>query len=134
MIEGPSKPVENTGKEQKIREIIALARELSKSPEGFPLPGMGPETYARMKATEEEFPDYTAPIDELVERFAREGMKVVLGKFPESGNVFILPSQSVDIRKDSISPEDLQINETMDAMLKKLIHSAASKPRLLRRG
>jgi len=48
-------------------------------------------------------------------------MKVVLGKYPESGNVFILPAQSDDIVNDNLFPRHLQTNEMMGEKLKKLI-------------
>jgi len=77
-----------------------------------------------MRASEEEFPGYTTPIDELIERFEKEGMKVVLGKHPESGNVFILPAGSEDIEQDSIAPRQLQISDGMDERLKNLVNGA----------
>ena len=82
---------------------VILAKELGESHEVFPFPGVNSEAYLGMKDDEEKFPGYTTPIDELVKRFENEGMKVVLGKHPDSGNVFILPSQSNDIENDSIS-------------------------------
>ena len=108
-------------KEERIIEIVILAKELGESHEVFPFPGVNSEAYLGMKDDEEKFPGYTTPIDELVKRFENEGMKVVLGKHPDSGNVFILPSQSNDIENDSISPKQLQISKTMNDKLKKLI-------------
>ncbi len=104
----------------KKERMIALALELSQSQETFSFPGLDPDTYPKIKAAEEEYPGYTTPIDKLVERFKREGVKVVLGKHPESGNVFILPSQSNDIENDSISPKQLHTSELTDARLKEL--------------
>lgn len=108
-------------KEQKRHEIVALAKELSESQESFPFPGIHPESYSKIKAEEEEYPGCATPIDELLERFANEGMKVVLGAHPESGNVFILPRGSDDIENDSLLPRSLQIDEIMDEKLKQLI-------------
>jgi sugar phosphate isomerase/epimerase len=107
--------------EQKKGEIITLAKELSESSESFPFPGIHPESYAKIKTEEEEYPGCATPIDELLERFANEGMKVVLGAHPESGNVFILPAGSDDIENDNLLPRSLQIDETMDERLKQLI-------------
>lgn len=111
-----------TEKEPTRKEkIIALAMELYKSGEIFPFSGIDAESYSKMKAGEEEDPGYTTPIDEIIERFKSEGMKVVLGKNPQSGNVFVLPAQSDHIEMDSISPKQLQLNEGMNEKLRGLI-------------
>jgi hypothetical protein len=102
-------------------KYISLAKELFESQERFSFPGIDPDAYARMKAAEEEYPGYTTPIDELIARFRQEGLKVALGKYPESGNVFILPAGSDDIEQDGISPGQLQVNDQMDEKLKTLI-------------
>ncbi|MDO8407817.1 MAG: hypothetical protein Q7S95_01090 [bacterium] len=102
-------------------KYIQLGRGLFESHEHFPFPGIDPEAYPKIKATEEEFPGYTTPIDELIERFKNEGMKVVLGEIHESGSVFILPVGSENIEEDSIGPWQLQISEGMDERLKNLI-------------
>ena len=76
---------------------------------------------ADIKADEEASGYTTAMFDNLMERFKAQGMKVVLGKYPASGNVFILPSESSDIENDSIFPKHLQISEITNEKLKKLI-------------
>src|SRR4051812_35257229 len=91
--------------------LISLAKELFESNETFSFPGIDPETYEKMKASDEEYPGFTAPIDEKIERFKKEGMKVILGKNPETGNVYILPAGSTDIEMDGISPRELQTSE-----------------------
>ena len=111
----------NVERELKRERISALAKELSENLDDFPFSGITQEAYSRIKAVEELFPDYTTPIDTLIERLKNEGMKVVLGKDPTSGNAYILPAQSNDIQKDAIFPKYLQISETMDERLKKLI-------------
>ena len=123
MSESPPNQFENKidEKEERRKEIIALAVELSENQEGFPFPGIDPEAYLKLKSEEEELPGYATPIDELIERFKNEGMKIVLGKYPGSGNFFILPLLSNDIENDSIFPEHLQIIGTIDERLKKLI-------------
>jgi hypothetical protein len=114
-------PTHSEKEPTRKEKIIALAVELSESRESFAFPGIDPEFYSKIKAGQEEDPDHSTPIDELVERFKNEGMKVVLGKYPESGNVFILPAQSDDIENDSVFPRHLQINEGMNDKLKELI-------------
>lgn len=123
MTEIPSIQFENKNevRDQKVKELLALATELRESQETFPFPGIEAEAYAKLKASDEEFPGCVTPIDELVERFRNEGMKVSLGAYSESEFVFILPAQSGDLRNDSVYPRHLQISETMDERLKKLI-------------
>lgn len=108
-------------KETRRMEIIYSAMALAESQETFPFPGIDPEAYVKMKADEEEYPGYTTPIDELIERFKNEGMIVVLGHNPRSGNVYILPAQSTNIEMDSISPKQLQLSDRMNEQLKALI-------------
>jgi hypothetical protein len=121
MNEVPPNQAENEAKEQKRSEVVALARELSESNENFSFPGIHPESYAKIKAELEEYPGCSTPIDELLERFRNEGMKVVLGADPESGNVFILPGGSDDIENDSLLLKSLQVDEIIDERLKELI-------------
>ncbi len=139
MSEGPPKSVESKkpGREGWVREesaklkiekIVALAKELAESHEGFPFPGIEPEAYIeKVKAdiaSEKDMSlyDISSPtIDELIERFKIEGMKVVLGKYPENGIVHILPTQSNDIQSDNIPPKYLQISEGMNEKLRELI-------------
>jgi hypothetical protein len=102
-------------------KIISLARELFESQENFPFLGVDPEGYLEMKTGDEEAPGYSTPTDEILERMKNEGMKIVLGKNPESGNVYVLPAQSTDIEMDSISPKRLKISEGMNEKLTELI-------------
>ncbi|MEI6528555.1 MAG: hypothetical protein WCO10_02690 [bacterium] len=107
--------------EQRRKEIISLATEISGSQEIFSFPGVDQEAYAKIKAEDEEYPGCTTPIDEIIKRFKAEGIKVVLGKDPESGNVYILPAQSSDIENDGLFPKVLITTEGMNDNLKKLI-------------
>lgn len=119
MTEGP--PNEDAGREQKRKELIALAIEISGNQEGFPFPGIDPEIYLGIKAALEKFPGYSTPIDELIEKFKSEGMKVVLGTYREKGDVFVLPLHSDNLADDNLFPSDLRISNDMDEKLKKLI-------------
>jgi hypothetical protein len=119
MSEGiPTRSEKELGRKERM---IALARELSGRHEKFTFPGINPEAYAKIKADEEEMPGFATPINELIERFRNEGVKVVLGKHPESGNVFILPSQSDDIENDNIFPKHLQLSDGMNEKLRELV-------------
>lgn len=105
----------------RIFHKLALAKELAQRNEPFPFPGIKKETYDELKKIEEEFPDYCVPIDPLLERFEKEGFRVVFSKEnPESGNVFIIPSQSTDIKNDNLFPRQLDINNILDEDLSKL--------------
>ena len=101
--------------------MFSLAKELFESQEIFPFLGVDPEGYLEMKAGDEKAPGYTTPTDEIIERMKGEGIRIVLGKNPQSGNVYVLPSQSTDIEMDSVSPKRLQISEGMNEKLKELI-------------
>ena len=114
-------PLRSENEPTRKEKIIALAIELNESQEVFPFPGIAPESYAKMKADEEEYPGYTTPVDELVESFASKGIQVMLGKNPQSGDVFIVPGNSDNIEMDSISPKQLQLSEEMDEKLRELI-------------
>lgn len=117
--EGMREIVDRTGE-------IALAKELSGSGEIFPFPGLNPDAYLKLKTDEDALADYGIPIeiasiDETIRRLADEGMKVVLGKNPETDNIYILPAQSNNIERDSVLPKSLRVVEGMDARLRELI-------------
>ena len=117
-----------SGKEQreKVIEIIQKKVELL-SQENLDFSGISQKTYEDFKKVDEEYPGYTTPIDELLERFSSEGMKIILGKNPDSGNVFVLPCNSDDIESDSIPFLKLldSNNETIKE-LRKMIKSLNS--------
>lgn len=92
-------------KEQIREEKLALARNMFERGGVFPFPGIDAAAYTKLKATEE--PEYATPIDEIIERCTREGVKVVLGNNPGSLDVFILPAGSDDIIRDSLFPRHL---------------------------
>lgn len=108
-------------KQQKRKEIFSLVAELSESQEGFTFPGINPEDYEKLKADRDEDSEYFTPVEELVARFESQGLKVVQGNDPSSINPFILPAQSNDIENDGIYPRYLQITDSMDEGLKRLI-------------
>lgn len=121
MNENISNQFEKNVKEQEKKERIALAIELSKRSEGFPFSGIKPESYSIIKAVDEEYPGYTTPIDRMIENYRTQGIKVVLGNHPESGNIYILPLNSNNIEEDGLFPEHLLVTEDMNEGLKKLI-------------
>jgi hypothetical protein len=115
-------PGEPNEKENKRVEYLELARELSAKKEKLSFPGIDPESYARLKASDEEFPGYVTPIDELIKRFENEGFKVVVfGKY-STEDVYIQPldSDSAD-QENCLSPRDLLVSDDMDEALKQLI-------------
>ena len=119
-------PTRSEKEPTKKEKIIALAVELNERREIFPFSGIDQESYSKIKADEEEMPGYATPIDELIERFKNEGMKVVLGKNPQSGNVFVLPGGSDDIENDNLFPKHLNINDGMSDTLRELISLSKS--------
>ncbi len=98
-----------------------LAKELSESGEIFPFPGMVQKLYESKRAFDAEFPGLSTPTDTIIGRCRQEGIKVVLGENPESGNVFILPAGGGNIVDDSLSPKDLLAENVTDLRLKNLI-------------
>jgi len=113
-------------REDRKKRIIALTKELSEVQEGIPFSGINPESYPKLKANDVELEGLCTPIDDLIQRFEKEGIKVVFGNDPESGNVFILPFGSNDVESDSVFPKHLQIDESMDSRLKELILASRS--------
>lgn len=108
-------------KEMTLEEYVQLAKELSQDPEGFPFDGIEEKAHAELQAADEECPGFSTPINELIPRCTASGIKVALGTNPGSGNVFILPKDSIDIGNDSIAPRNFKISNTMNPKLKKLI-------------
>src|SRR5436190_853487 len=102
-------------------EYVRLAQELSERREGFPFGGLEDASYETLKKTDEEYPGFTTPITKLVPRFAAEGIKVMLGDDPKSGNVFILPMGSNNVERDSVLPRHLKVTDDMDPKLKALV-------------
>lgn len=112
-----------------LERYIALAGELSRKYEKLPFPGIEDEWYAKLKADDEAYPGFTTPTDVILARMKTEGIRVVFGNHPESGNVFILPylSPIENIEVDMLFPYHLTITDGMDDSLKALI--SASKAR-----
>ena len=122
MSEGPSKSPTNSEREKfDLVGLVNLAFEFQERGKHFPFPGIYPQAYEKLKAADEEDPGFTTPIDVLIARCNSEGIKVVLGKNFQSGNVYVLPAQSDDIEQDSINPKYLHTRDGMDERLKKLI-------------
>jgi len=108
-------------------EKILRAYELFLNGEVFPFTGIKLATYNRIKTDQEEEIELMGqtvctPIDELLERYENEGLKVVLGKNPESGNVFVLPRDSDDIVNDSFLLSTLSLDGDIDQRLFDLIN------------
>lgn len=82
--------------------FISLASELAESQESFSFPGITAEAYARFKQDEEEisgYTDFATPIDALIEKFQKEGMRVIVGA--DDRNVFLVPAHSPDTDIDA---------------------------------
>jgi len=61
--------------QERMVEIFRLVEKINESGESLPFPGINPEAYSRKKADDEEFPGYTTPIDEIIERCKKRGYK-----------------------------------------------------------
>ena len=112
---------------EKTKRLLELVEKINESDESLSFSGIHQEAYLKMKQTDDEFPGYTTPTDEIIERCKKEGIKVVLGKHPESGNVFILPADSNDIEMDSIAPHQLEIDNVKNKNLEELIQLTTKK-------
>lgn len=107
-------------REMSLEEFFELATELCKE-SGFRFRGITDETYARMKADEEEYPGFATPIDELLRRFDEHGFKLVMADDPQSPNIFAVPADSTDTASDSVLLRTLKIQDGMNPRIVKLI-------------
>jgi len=114
-------------RQERVSKILELVEKINGSGESLLFPGVNPEAYLKMKQTDAEFPGYTTPTDEIIKRCKEEGIKVVIGKHPNSGNVFVLPAGSNDIEMDSITPDQLAIGTVENEYLMKLIQMKTKK-------
>lgn len=105
-------------KERKRKKCIDLAMESIEKGERLSFPGIAPDVYERLKASEEE--GYCTPIDDLIERFKKEGIKLCFGRDVEKGDIFVLPVGSDDLVNDSVFLGQLQI-EGSEEKLQELI-------------
>lgn len=108
-------------RQERVKKILELVSKINESIEILTFPGIHPESYSNMKNDEDEFPGFTTPIDEIMTRCQAEGIKIVLGKNPDSGNVYVLPAGSNNIEMDSITPYQLNIDHIENEHLKELI-------------
>ena len=107
----------------KAAEVVTLAKELIERNESFPFPSIDPDALSKMRADDFEFPGYVTPVDTLLDRCRTEGIRVTLGKYPESGNVYIVPAGENEMGNENMRllPRHLQVNETMDRTLRALV-------------
>jgi hypothetical protein len=120
-IEDQSNESKEENLERRRKRIVILAKELSEKQEGFPFPGIDPDIYGKLKISAKEYPEYATDPDRMIEKFKENGIKIMFGDDPESGNVFVLPLGSNDIENDGMLLQNLQVNEFMKNNLKELI-------------
>lgn len=120
----PEKPhFENSEaqKEMLRQEITRMAQELSEQGEAFPFLGLDAEQYKAMKQTDEQYPGFSTPTDEIIELLKNDGMKVVVSpEHPDSGNVFIIPT-TTDNFDFSLPLSSLDVAPTLDPRIADLI-------------
>lgn len=120
MKEGIQKP-ETIPKEEYLR----LAGELSQHEGGFKFPGINADDYSELRTTEDPTGNGPTPIDVLLERFEKEGMKIVVRKNSLGESVYVLPLESNTIEADALLPSYLKDTPDTDPEIRSLI--AASK-------
>jgi hypothetical protein len=108
-------------REQRANRMTTLAKELSELQERLPFSGIEPENYLRLKANDATSEGHCTPIDDLIQRFEKEGIRVAFGKYREDANVFIEPFENDGDVSDCISPKHLRIDASMDSRLIELI-------------
>lgn len=112
-------PTPEEAKEQMKAEFGALALELSAQTEGFPSTGITEQAYAQLKATDEEYPGFSTPTDEILEMLKTQGMKIVpIGK--NTGNYQVLPLNS-DNNDDALPIRHLDTPSGTDEKLVRLV-------------
>ena len=100
----PPSPTPEIWEEKKeYLEGVVLIFRLEREREILPFPGVDEAVYKKLKAEEADIPnyaDYSTPVDTIIERMRRDGVRVVFGKHgPE--NVFVIPASSQDVERDS---------------------------------
>jgi len=83
-------------RERRARKL-GLATEAMERGETFPFPGITREADAGLRASAEDIPDRTTPVDRHLERFENEGMKVVIITKDKISKVWILPTDTDDV-------------------------------------
>lgn len=112
----------------RIRELVEAIHE---SGESIPFPGIPADTLKQLQDDDEELlamrPGSTTPIEQILERCTRVGMKLDLGPYPDSGNVFVLPADSDNIDMDSIQLSSLDTTQITDPKLLELVQLKSKK-------
>ena len=122
-------------KERKLADLLELSIEVSERKEAFPFSGLDPEEYAKIKATDEEYPGFSTPVDEMIAKFEEQGMRLALSTFDsQKGNAYIIPGDMEPTQKNiedwGLKPENFEITNDMDESLKKLIEVAKDYKKL----
>jgi hypothetical protein len=109
----------SSDKDIMIGRFRKLAIELHESGKAFEFPGMDPEAEKILKEEQDEF-FLNTPIDKLIEKFQKEGMRITLS--PGTQEVFVVPAISQGIELNSVHPGDLDMDETNDEDLMELVY------------
>ncbi len=99
------------------QQYLVIAERLSGYNESLPFQGLEEAGYQKLKAESDEFPEYVIPIDDLIQRFEAEGIKIVV----EKGRVYVVPFNSTVTNDNCIFPRFLKVTDGMDNNLKTLI-------------
>ncbi len=123
----PENNIEGLDKEPTKEELFGMAQELCNIKEPLPFNGINQYFYNELKAQynpelREEYPDFAPEdIDVLITRFQNEGIKIVSGGDPKTGELFVLPFSSNNIRQHSIRISNLNVVDDMNDLLKTVI-------------
>jgi hypothetical protein len=117
----PQLPSNEEQKKADREKYIQLIETLSQKVDGFPFPGVDEETLKGLLEEEAKYPGFATPVEKLLIRMREEGIKIVQGVHPGSGNVFVVPLLSDDIENDSLFPRHLDPTPDMDSQLRELI-------------
>jgi len=112
---------------KRVEKIQELVKKIKESDENIPFPGIRSEAYELMIQTDIAYPDFSTPTDEIVEMCEKQGIKIVLGNHPDSGNVFVLPVDSNDIYMDSFAVHKLEVEHVSNPHLVELIRLTTPK-------
>lgn len=117
-------------KQKVTADYLAAAKELMESNETLPFPGITEESYAKLAAESAELAGFATPIDELLERLKKHGMKITTApQGVRNVEAYVLPGDSDNIEDDSLPPKYLAVHDGMSAQLKQLVMAGRSLDR-----
>lgn len=120
--QGPTQESEEERDERRLHMKI-LAEKLSQNPEPFLFSGIDPDEYERLKEDDQTVSGYYIPIDQRIERFQKEGVRVVVGQREGNNEIVVVPAltSTEEIKRYALFPRQLQSTPGMDEQFAELI-------------